>query len=172
MTKAHILPDILGPGLKLVFCGTGASARSAEDVAYYAHPGNLFWPTLHRIGLTPRRFAPHEFNDLAALGIGLTDIVKTASGSDAELPRDAWDTAGLRRKILKFAPALLAFTSKAGARACLDLKRVDYGLMTETLGETRLFVLPSPSGRARSYWYEAPWRALADLANEIGSSNT
>jgi len=165
MNKAHILPDLLAPGLKLVFCGTGASARSAAEVAYYAHPGNLFWPTLHRVGLTPRQFAPGEFPALLDLGIGLTDVVKTASGSDAELPDAAWDGAAVRQKILGHAPGYVGFTSKAAARASLDLKRVDYGLMTETLGETRLFVLPSPSGRARGYWDEARWRDLANLVN-------
>ena len=165
MNKTHILPDLLAPGLKLVFCGTGASARSAAEVAYYAHPGNLFWPTLQRVGLTPHRFKPAAFPTLLALGIGLTDVVKSASGSDAELPKAAWDGAALRQKFLHCQPRFVGFTSKAGAQACLGLKKVDYGLMTETLGDTRLFVLPSPSGRARGYWDEAPWQILADLVN-------
>ena len=166
MNKAHILPDVMGPGLKLVFCGTGASARSAAEKAYYAHPGNLFWPTLHRVGLTPRRFRPEEYPGLRDLGIGLTDVVKTASGSDAQLPKDAFEGAAMRRKIARHAPKLVGFTSKKAALTGLGLQKVDYGLMTETLGATRLFVLPSPSGLARGFWDETQWRELAGLANE------
>ena len=63
-----ILPDLLQPGLDLVFCGTAAGRRSAEEGAYYAHPGNLFWRTLHAVALTPRLFAPAEYPLLPALG--------------------------------------------------------------------------------------------------------
>ena len=50
-----ILPDVLESGLDLVLCGTAAGRKSAEMLAYYAKPGNRFWPTLHAVGLTPRR---------------------------------------------------------------------------------------------------------------------
>ncbi len=55
-----ILPDVLAPGLDIVFCGTGAGAWSARVGAYYGKPGNKFWPTLHAVGLTPRRREPAE----------------------------------------------------------------------------------------------------------------
>jgi len=165
MATAHILPDLLAPGLRLVFCGTGASARSALERAYYAHPGNLFWPTLHRVGLTPEQFAPVEFRRLLDLGIGLTDVVKTASGSDAQLPKEAFDGAAVQKKVLKYAPAFVGFTSKKAASSCLGLKKVNYGPMSETLGASRLFVLPSPSGLARGFWDEDQWRELADLVS-------
>ena len=44
--SGHILPDVLQPGLALVFCGTAAGKRSAAERAYYAHPGNMFWRAL------------------------------------------------------------------------------------------------------------------------------
>ena len=167
MTHApHILPDLLVPELKLVFIGTAASAASAEAVAYYAHPGNLFWPTLYKVGLTPRRFAPDEFPVLLDLGIGLTDIAKTASGSDAQIPDEAFDADAVQAKIRRYQPRYVGFTSKTAAASSLGLKKVDYGLVPDDLlpgglGETRLFVLPSPSGRARGYWDEAWWQKLA-----------
>lgn len=155
-----LLPDLLQPGLKLVFCGTAAGRRSAAEGAYYAHPGNLFWRALFESGLTPRQFAPAEFRQLLPLGIGLTDLAKHHAGNDHELPRDAFDVAGLLAKIERHAPGLLAFTSKNAARAVLG-RVVDYGLQPATLGATRLFVLPSPSGQARGHWQIAPWRWLA-----------
>lgn len=160
--REPILPDLLQPGLRLVFCGTAAGRRSAKEAAYYAHPGNVFWRTLHAVQLTPRLFAPAEFTLLPALGMGLTDLAKHHMGNDDELPRDAFDIDALRRRIVRHAPRVLAFTSKAAARAALG-RPAAYGLQTERMGETQLFVLPSPSGQARGHWDLAPWQALADL---------
>ncbi len=156
-----VLPDLLRPGLKLVFCGTAAGRRSAAEGAYYAHPGNLFWRALFESGLTPRQFAPAEFRQLLEHGIGLTDLAKHHAGNDNELPRDAFDVASLLGKIERHRPRRLAFTSKNAARAVLG-RTIDYGLQRETLGVTRLFVLPSPSGQARGHWNLTPWRTLSD----------
>ena len=157
---AHILPDLLQPGLALVFCGTAAGKRSAAEQAYYAHPGNMFWRALHASGLTPRLLAPAEYPLLPCYGLGLTDVAKLHAGNDDELPRDAFDVPALRAKIERYAPALLAFTSKAAARAALG-RAAGYGLQPETFGASRLFVLPSPSGQARGHWDLAPWLELA-----------
>ncbi|AGG88166.1 mismatch-specific DNA-glycosylase [Rhodanobacter denitrificans] len=161
-TERPILPDLLQPGLALVFCGTAAGRRSAAERAYYAHPGNLFWRALHASGLTPRLLAPAEFPLLPQFGIGLTDLAKRHSGNDDELPPDAFDAPALFARIERHAPRLLAFTSKNAARAALG-HAVGYGLQGDTVGGTRLFVLPSPSGQARGYWDLAPWLALGEL---------
>lgn len=158
--RVSILPDVLQPGLRLVFCGTAAGRRSAAERAYYAHPGNMFWRTLHETGLTPRRYAPAEFAALAALGIGLTDLAKHHVGNDDQLPADAFDVAALRRKIARHAPAVLAFTSKNAARAAYG-HAVGYGLQDEPMAGSEVFVLPSPSGQARRSWDIEVWRALA-----------
>lgn len=162
-----ILPDLLAPDLAVVFCGTAASTASAQAGAYYAKPGNKFWPTLHTIGLTPRRFAAQEFPALLALGIGLTDLCKTEAGNDADLSADAFDIARAREKFRRYTPKIVAFTSKTAAQAyCQD--RVDYGWQAATAA-TRFFVLPSPSGLATRYFDIAYWQALAD---EINSQRT
>ena len=160
--EPHMLPDVLQPGLALVFCGTAAGRRSAAERAYYAHPGNLFWRALFEAGFTPRLFAPAEFPLLPQFGIGLTDLAKRHSGNDDELPRDAFDAPSLRAKIECYTPRLLAFTSKNAARAALG-RAVDYGLQGEAIGSTRVFVLPSPSGQARGHWDIGSWQALAAL---------
>ena len=77
-----ILPDLLAPGLDIVFCGTAVGAESARRRAYYAGPGNAFWPTLAQVGLTPRRLKPEEYPLLLTFGIGLTDLAKHVSGND------------------------------------------------------------------------------------------
>lgn len=168
MEREHILPDVLQAGLTLVFCGTAAGRRSASDGAYYAHPGNLFWRALHQSGLTPRQLAPAEFPQLPGYGIGVTDLAKHHVGNDNELPRDAFDAAALRSKIILYAPGVLAFTSKNGARAALG-RAVEYGLQPELIGCTKVFVLPSPSGQARGHWSLAPWLALAQLRTKVAA---
>ncbi len=164
LPEAHLVPDVLKPGLKVVFCGTAMGRKSAEQKAYYANPGNFFWRTLHATGLTPQQIRPQDYLRLLDYGLGATDLSKAHYGNDAELPADAFDVAALRGKIETFAPRILAFTSKAGASAFLGRPTgaIATGLQPDTIGNTRLFVLPSPSGQARIFWDQAPWQALAD----------
>lgn len=169
---AFIIPDLLTPGLKLVFCGSALGFESARQGAYYAKPGNKFWPALHEIGLTPRRFAPQEYPLLLELGIGLTDINKIQFGNDTDLTPEHDDAAGLAAKIERFKPAILAFTAKRPAQVFLrthfGIKTPPaYGLQEPRLGQTRLFVLPSPSGRAGSFWTIAPWQELKALYDAL-----
>ena len=163
---APILPDLLEPNLVLVFCGTAAGTVSAQRGHYYAHPHNKFWKTLHDVGLTPRRFDPSEFRTLLDLRIGLTDIAKTVSGMDKQLPRGslgALAVLDLKTRIEKIQPKLLAFTSLAAGRSFLGRQAV-FGEQPETIGQTRVWVLPSPSPTAQWNWDVNIWKALAKVA--------
>lgn len=166
-----ILPDILQPGLRIVFCGSAAGRVSALRGQYYAGPGNRFWRTLHDVGLTPRQLAPAEFPTLPDYGIGLTDIAKHESGSDAALSRDADDPEALRLRIEGCAPGVLAFVGKRPAgvffRHVFGLRNPGTGRQAQTLGATAIFVLPSTSGAARAAWDIGPWRALARFAKSL-----
>lgn len=159
----HVLPDVLEPDLKVVFCGTAPSRRSAAEHAYYAHPGNMFWRALHVSGLTPRLLVPAEFHSLPTFGFGLTDLAKHASGNDDQLPPDAFDVAALHDKIARHAPRIVAFTSKHAARAALG-RTASYGLQDQCITASKIFVLPSPSGQARRYWDLRPWLALGQFS--------
>lgn len=162
-TKKHILPEQLRPGLALVFCGTAAGRKSALEGAYYAHGQNKFWKTLHAVGLTPRLFAPQDYPLLDALDIGLTDIAKFTFGMDHQLPKDALGVEAaeaLRKRITKFAPRFLAFTSLNAGRTVMG-KAAMAGEQPERLGTTRVWILPSPSPLADNHWDIAPWKALA-----------
>lgn len=164
-----VLPDILASGLAIVFCGSAVGRVSALRGAYYAGPGNAFWPTLAAVGLTPRQLAPEEYNSITKYGLGLTDLAKIVSGSDHVLTKGHFDREGLRGKVLRYRPRILAFTSK---RAVEEFLRhpVDYGLLRERVGETAVFVLPSPSGAARRYWDPKHWRELARLRGDAEPS--
>ena len=161
---SYLVPDLLAPNLRLVFCGTAPSTASAAAKAYYAKPGNKFWPTLHAVGITPRRFAPHEYRALLKLGIGLTDLCKDHAGTDAQLPDDVFDIAAFHVKLKKYRPLTVAFTSKNAAQNYFS-RPVDYGWQpNEQAGEpalARFFVLPSPSGLATRFFNIDIWRELA-----------
>lgn len=157
----YLVPDLLAAQLKLVFCGTAPSRASVAANAYYAKPGNRFWPTLHAVGITPHRYAPQDFPQLLALGIGLTDLCKIHSGVDSELPEDAFDVDAFEKKMQHHQPRMIAFTSKNAAQSYLQMP-VAYGEHSVKLGGTRLFVLPSPSGLATRFFDIEIWRALAD----------
>lgn len=157
---ADVLPDLLRPGLRLVFCGTAAGRASARAGAYYAGPGNAFWPTLAYVGLTPRELAPGEFELLPEHGIGLTDLCKVRHGSDAEVGTTEFDVDGLHARIAAAEPERLAFNGKNAARGALE-RAVDYGCQDEPFGGAEVWVLPSTSGAARGHWDVGPWEELA-----------
>jgi double-stranded uracil-DNA glycosylase len=160
------LPDQLQPHLRLVFVGTAAGQRSADLGQYYAHAGNRFWRTLHKVGITPRRYAPHEFRELVKLGIGFTDVCKLGSGMDAlAFPVDI---PAFREKMRRFRPKAVTFTSKKAAS-------LFYGRPTKAIALGRqppleefpiVFVLASPSGAASGFWSVKPWQELAEFIGQ------
>jgi len=170
LPDSHLVPDVLAPNLKIVFCGTALGRKSAEQKAYYANPGNLFWRTLHNTGLTPELIRPQDYVRLLDYGLGATDLSKRHYGNDAELPVDAFDVEALRQKILHYQPRVLAFTSKTGASAFLNRPTgaIPLGFQPQTVGATRICVLPSPSGQARIFWDQNAWQALANAAKTFG----
>ena len=162
------LPDLLQDDLKLVFVGTAAGQRSADEGHYYAHPGNRFWRTIHETGITPRQYQPHEFPSLLDLGIGFTDMCKAGAGMDHIALNFPIDVPAFREKMLRYRPKTIAFTSKKAAS-------LFYGSPTKklTLGRQPLdqdfpdvFVLASPSGAAARYWSAQPWQELANWVRD------
>jgi TDG/mug DNA glycosylase family protein len=159
-----VLPDLLAPALRVVFCGTAPGTVSAALKQYYAHPQNKFWRVIHDVKLTPRLMNPSEYAELLRFGIGLTDIAKHTFGMDSQLPRGSLGseaTSALRGKIEKYRPVNLAFTSLTGGRKFLGA-HASFGRQPAKIGETALWILPSPSPAAHWNWNVAPWRALAE----------
>ncbi len=159
-----VLPDLLAPGLDVVFVGTAAGRTSAERGAYYAHPGNRFWRTLHEIGLTPRRFEPEDFRSLLELRIGLTDVSKVGSGRDNEIEAHQFSVSRFEARIRHYRPLSVAFTSKKAASLWLQVptSAIELGRQFANPAEfPEVFVLSSPSGAACRHWSITPWQELA-----------
>jgi TDG/mug DNA glycosylase family protein len=165
-TAPHILPDILPAGLRAVICGTAAGAKSAARTAYYADSSNQFWSVLQQVGLTPQRLTPDDFLILPEFGLGLTDIAKIVSGTDAKLPLGAFDVPAFVASIRHCQPDMVAFNGKTAARIFYGFpsrRRLDYGLGPLVPNFPRIFVLPSTSGNARGYWNLQWWQEFARL---------
>lgn len=119
----QILPDVLQPGLKAVFCGTAAGPKSAARGLYYAGRGNKFWKVLQQTGLTPRLLSPEEFSALPRFGLGLTDLVKRRSGLDGDLERGDFDVPGFTEKIILNTPQVVCFNGKMAGKVFLGIRK-------------------------------------------------
>ena len=158
--SAVVLPDVIAPGLRVIFCGTAAGNMSARQRAYYAGAGNRFWSVLALVGFTPYELKPAEFTELPRFGIGLTDLAKFTSGTDREVNSAAFDIQGFSTKIQDVSPRAVAFNGKRAAKAFLG-RDVSYGRQPVSVGDVPIFVLPSTSAAARGFWDESYWRELA-----------
>ena len=139
---------------------------SAQVGAYYAGRDNQFWKVLFRIGLTPRKLDPHEFRTLPTYGLGLTDLVKTHSGSDKAISSSDFDILGFCSKIKRFSPKVVAFNGKAAARAFFGYSAGYGGPKCDSqIGETVIFVLPSASVAAARIFTEAALTELPQFTN-------
>lgn len=167
MNDNMILPDVLETGLDIVFCGTAAGTKSAKKQAYYAGQGNLFYTVLHRLGYTDRQLKPEEFKVLLNYKIGLTDLAKYTFGLDSDLQDDDYDTEAFENKMLQYQPKIVCFNGKTAAGKYLkikDTKVISYGLQTQKINQTLLFVAPSTSPKAAIFWDDTLW---AQLKNHI-----
>jgi TDG/mug DNA glycosylase family protein len=161
------VPDVLAPGLTVVFCGINPGRVSAAAAAHFANPRNDFWRLLHAAGFTPRLLEPSEQFELLRYGCGATNAAHRTTKGSGDLRRG--DFAGsaerLERLAIELSPRAIAFVGKEAYRGAFG-ERPELGLQTRRLGETLLFVLPSTSpANAAVPWAERlRWfRALAEL---------
>lgn len=163
------IPDIVAPGLRVLFCGFNPGTRSGAIGHNYAGRGNRFWRLLAESGLTPHRLAPEEDRGMLRYGLGSTNLVARATASAAELSRGELRAGAgpLRSLVEAYRPRIVAYTGKGVYLAAAGLGRAEWGEQPVGLfAGTVDFVLPSPSGLARlPYPEKLRWfRALAERA--------
>jgi double-stranded uracil-DNA glycosylase len=146
--RGRTIPDLVAPGLRVLFSGINPSLYSAATGYHFARPGNRFWPALHRSGFTDRQLGPAEQHLLLGLGLGITNVVARATARADEL-----DPAELRAggaALASLAAGLdvswLAVLGVTAYRVAFGRPGAVVGLQPERLGPARVWVLPNPSG--------------------------
>jgi len=158
------IPDVIAPGLRVLFCGINPSLYSGATGYHFARPGNRFWPALHAGGFTPRRLDPSEQSELPEYGVGITNVVARATAradelSDAELREGG---VVLARKVARYRPRWLAVVGITAYRAAFRQPKAKVGDQPDSIGGAAVWVLPNPSG------LNAHWTA-ATLADEFAA---
>ena len=164
--EMRTLPDLLGPGLALVFVGLNPSEYSAREGHYFANPRNRFWDAFNRSALLPpalgRECAPPDDAALLDHGIGFTDVVKRPTPQANALKAAdfrLWAPL-LREKLLQCQPRLVCFHGLMAYKAYLryaegDKAAPELGPQPRAIGESGVFVVPNPSPANARYSVEA-----------------
>lgn len=159
-SKAEVLaaagrrvPSLLAPRLRVLFCGINPGLYTAAVGKHFARPGNRFWPALYTSGFTERLLSPFEEHELLTHGYGITNVVERATATAAELSPEEYTEGGrrLERQVRRYRPRFLAVLGVGAYRTAFDRPKAKLGLQVETIGATRVWVLPNPSGLNAHY---------------------
>jgi TDG/mug DNA glycosylase family protein len=166
------LPDVIARDLSVLFCGINPGLYTAAVQQHFGRPGNRFWPVLHGAGFTPRLFHPSEQRELLKLGYGITNVVARATARADELTPDELREGAkiLRRKVEKYTPRVLAIVGMGAYRTAFGRPKAKLGLQDETIGETKIWVLPNPSGLNANYQAGALVTLFAQLRASVPGS--
>ncbi len=167
--KNKTVTDVIAPGLSVLFCGINPGLYTAAIGHHFGRPGNRFWPTLHAAGFTPRLFDPSEEQELLPLGYGVTNVVARATVGADSLEKKEIVAGGevLTAKVLEFSPRYLAILGVGAYRTAFAKPTAAVGLQPDAIGNTRVWVLPNPSGLNAHYQRKdlvKVFRKLSDAA--------
>jgi TDG/mug DNA glycosylase family protein len=151
--RGRTIPDVIAPGLRVLFSGINPSLYSAATGHHFARPGNRFWRTLHAAGFTPRQLAPAEQRGLLEHGLGITNLVARATAQASELsPAELVAGRGrLAAKVRRLRPAVVAVLGVEAYRRAFARPHAALGPQPEGLAGAALWVLPNPSGLNAHY---------------------
>ncbi|MHB8464618.1 MAG: mismatch-specific DNA-glycosylase [Acidimicrobiales bacterium] len=168
--RLRTLPDIVGPGMRMLVCGLNPSLYAADAGVHYGRPGNRFWPAALDAGVVSRDRDP--WHALRVDRVGWTDIVKRATVAAAELRAEEY-TAGMERVRLLVGwlrPRVVCFVGLTGWRAAID-RRAVAGFQPDGLADVRAYVMPNTSGlNARSQHDDFVAHLVAAMGSPARSS--
>jgi double-stranded uracil-DNA glycosylase len=147
------IADVVAPGLAVLFVGINPGLYSAAVGHHFARPGNRFWPTLYEAGFTPRLLRPEEDVELPAWGLGITNLVSRATAAAAELAPEEFRAGRivLEQKVARHSPRWAAFVGIGAYATAFERRGVRVGPQEETIGDSRIWVLPNTSGLNAHY---------------------
>lgn len=151
--RGKTVPDIIAPRLRVLFVGINPSLYSAAVRHHFARPGNRFWPVLYAAGFTKRLLSPCEERELLKRGYGISNVVRHATASAAELS-PAELAAGGRRliaKVRRYRPRIVAVLGVGAYRAAFACPKAVLGEQQDRFGGASVWVLPNPSGLNANY---------------------
>jgi TDG/mug DNA glycosylase family protein len=168
--EGKTVPDVIAPGLKVLFCGINPGLYSGAVGHHFARPGNRFWPALNAAGFTERILAPHEERLLLARGVGITNLVAhaTAGAKDLDTHELAHGSQHLQDKIQEYLPNYVAILGIGAFRRAFNHKQVHVGKQAQDLAGARLWVLPNPSGLNAHYQLDDLARLYGELRVAAG----
>ena len=155
------LPDYLDHGLDLVFIGINPGLYSVQRGHYFARASSRFWRAFSvsklsepvRRGLGTDTLKPEHDSALPQFGVGLTDVIKRPSANAGELSFSEFEEwcPALLEKLTRYAPRVACFHGLTGFRPFRKLALTSDGRVprlgpqVESIGLTRLYVVPNPS---------------------------
>jgi TDG/mug DNA glycosylase family protein len=159
------IPDLVAPGLRVLFAGINPSLYSAATRHHFARPGNRFWPALHRSGFTSRQLRPEEQPLLLEQGLGITNVVARATARADELAAAELRTGGqvLAELARSLGVSWLAILGVTAYRSAFRAPGAVVGPQADRLGGARVWILPNPSGLNASW----PMPRLAEAFREL-----
>jgi double-stranded uracil-DNA glycosylase len=162
------VPDVLAPGLAVVFVGINPGRVSAAARAHFANPRNDFWRLLHTATFTSRLYEPAEQFSLIDEGVGVTNAAYRTTPGSGDLRRGDFTGAAerLERIARELRPQWLAFVGKEAYRGAFG-ERTELGVQARRLGGTRLFVLPSTSPANAAVPWVVRRRWFGELAQHV-----
>lgn len=163
--RARTIPDVIVPGLSVLFCGINPGLYSAATGYHFARPGNRFWPALYRSGFTPRLLDPSEQDLLPGFGLGITNIVARATARADELGKAELRAGAqaLTDLAARYEPVWVAVVGISAYRTAFGRAKAVMGAQDETIADARLWVLPNPSGLNAHYQADALAAAFREL---------
>ena len=159
------IPDVIAPGLRILFCGINPSLYSGATGHHFARPGNRFWPALYQAGFTDRQLSPFEDASLPEYGLGCTNLVNRATARADEVSREELERGGdrLRELAETLRPGWVAVLGIGAFHTALNAPARGIGAQPASLGPAGLWVLPNPSGINAHYQLADLVVAFADL---------
>ena len=161
-------PD--GARFDVLFCGINPGLYAAATGWHFARPGNRFWPSLHLSGFTPRLLAPRDQAEIAAHGLGITNVVARATAQAAELSAAELRDGGARLADLvwRSRPRYVAIAGVPAYRVAFGVPRAAIGPQSESIGPARLWILPNPSGLNASWTLPRLTEVFRELREAVG----
>lgn len=172
--RGRSLRPVIAPGLGVLLCGINPSLYSAAVGHHFAGPSNRFWKVLHLAGFTPRLLRHDEDRTLPTFGCGVTNLVNFATARADELTPDQLVAGGRRitRQVRRYAPRALAVVGVGAYRVAFAQPRAVVGEQPQRIGDTRVWVLPNPSGLNANYQLPELVRLYRQAREAVNASLT